>query len=69
MTAVLEVWALPGIPEVTPGDDLVALVTDAVALSGIPLRDGDVLVITSKIVSKAEGRIVAAADPVAAIPA
>ena len=69
MTAVLEVWALPGIPEVTPGDDLVALITDAVALSGIPLRDGDVLVITSKIVSKAEGRIVAADDREAAITA
>jgi len=47
-----------GIPEVTPGTDLVALVADAVG----PLSDGDVVVVSSKIVSKAEGRQVAADD-------
>ncbi|MFB6523998.1 coenzyme F420-0:L-glutamate ligase [Streptomyces sp. NPDC056401] len=51
-----EVRALGGIPEVRPGDDLAALI----AAAGPELRDGDVLLVTSKIVSKAEGRIVRA---------
>lgn len=51
-----EVRALGGIPEVRPGDDLAALI----AAAGPGLRDGDVLLVTSKIVSKAEGRIVRA---------
>ncbi|MFG2716019.1 coenzyme F420-0:L-glutamate ligase [Streptomyces goshikiensis] len=51
-----EVRAVPGIPEVRPGDDLAELI--AAAAPG--LRDGDVLLVTSKIVSKAEGRIVRA---------
>ncbi|MGP3989377.1 coenzyme F420-0:L-glutamate ligase [Streptomyces sp. 3N207] len=63
-------WALPGIPEVLPGDDLVGLVVDAAAApGGRGLVDGDVLVVTSKIVSKAEGRIVQADDREAAIDA
>lgn len=45
-----------GLPEFRPGDDLVAAVTDAAPW----LVDGDILVVTSKIVSKAEGRLVAA---------
>lgn len=66
-----EVWALPGIPEVRPGDDLVALIGRAAdaAGDGRGLADGDVLVVTSKIVSKAEGRIVEADDREAAIDA
>ncbi|WP_053615593.1 coenzyme F420-0:L-glutamate ligase [Nocardiopsis sp. NRRL B-16309] len=56
MSARVSVRGLDGIPEVREGDDLVALVADAVAASGTPLADGDVLVVTSKIVSKAEGR-------------
>lgn len=59
---MLSVWALAGIGEVTAGSDLVALIGDAVDASGTPLRDGDILVVTSKIVSKAEGRFVEAAD-------
>ena len=43
-----------GIGDVRPGDDLAALITGAAPW----LRDGDVLVVTSKIVSKAEGRLV-----------
>lgn len=64
-------WAIEGVPEVVPGDDLVALIA-AAAASGAPedrLVDGDILVVTSKIVSKAEGRIVAAADREEAITA
>ncbi len=63
---MLQVWALPGIPEIRPGDDLVALIATA---AGDPLADGDILVVTSKIVSKAEGRIVQASDREDAITA
>lgn len=62
------VWALPGVPEVQPGDDLVKLIAAAATAEGLPqLADGDVLLVTSKIVSKAEGRVVEAADREAAI--
>ncbi|MCZ7414600.1 coenzyme F420-0:L-glutamate ligase [Streptomyces sp. WMMC897] len=65
-----QVWAPPGMPEVRPGDDLVKLIADAATGNGLPgLADGDVLVVTSKIVSKAEGRMVEAADREAAIDA
>ncbi|MGK5642673.1 coenzyme F420-0:L-glutamate ligase [Streptomyces sp. URMC 126] len=64
------VWALPGLPEVRPGDDLVKLVAAAATAEGMPgLADGDVLLVTSKIVSKAEGRIAEAPDREAAIDA
>ncbi|MEU0256068.1 coenzyme F420-0:L-glutamate ligase [Streptomyces sp. NPDC006184] len=59
------VRALPGIPEVQPGDDLAKLI----AAAEPRLADGDVLLVTSKIVSKAEGRVVRAADREAAIDA
>jgi coenzyme F420-0:L-glutamate ligase/coenzyme F420-1:gamma-L-glutamate ligase len=59
------VWAPSGLPEVRPGDDLAKLI--ATAEPG--LADGDVVLVTSKIVSKAEGRIVEAADREAAIDA
>lgn len=63
-----QVWALPGIPEVEEGDDLVSLIADAATGEGQPgLAYGDILVITSKIVSKAEGRILQAEDREAAI--
>ncbi|MFB8765747.1 coenzyme F420-0:L-glutamate ligase [Nocardiopsis alba] len=58
MSVELRIRGLPGIPEVRSGDDLAELVAEAVAGSGRPLVDGDVLVVTSKIVSKAEGRSV-----------
>jgi coenzyme F420-0:L-glutamate ligase/coenzyme F420-1:gamma-L-glutamate ligase len=51
----LTVLPIPGIGDVRPGDDLAALITNAAPW----LADGDVLVVTSKIVSKAEGRLVA----------
>lgn len=50
----LEVLPVTGIGEVTPGADLAGLIAEAAPW----LRDGDVLVVTSKIVSKAEGRLV-----------
>ena len=51
-------WALDGIPEIVPGDALAAVIGDALAASAEGVAAGDILVITSKIVSKAEGRIV-----------
>jgi coenzyme F420-0:L-glutamate ligase/coenzyme F420-1:gamma-L-glutamate ligase len=60
----MQVWAVEGLPEFRAGDDLGALIGDA--LDG-QLMDGDILAITSKIVSKAEGRIVQAEDREAAI--
>ena len=60
MSSRLEVWAPDGLPEIAPGDDLVELLTEL--LRGDPLVDGDVLVLTSKVVSKAEGRVVSADD-------
>ncbi|MFI9650810.1 coenzyme F420-0:L-glutamate ligase [Streptomyces sp. NPDC052040] len=59
------VWALPGLPEIREGDDLAKVI--AAAEPG--LADGDVLLVTSKIVSKAEGRLVLADDREAAIDA
>jgi coenzyme F420-0:L-glutamate ligase/coenzyme F420-1:gamma-L-glutamate ligase len=56
--AELRLIGLPGIPLVQAGDDLVALILAAVDRCGERLRDGDVLVVAQKIVSKAEGRIV-----------
>ena len=54
----IELIALDGIPEVHPGDDLAALIAAAVSSSGIGLQADDVVVVTQKVVSKAEGRIV-----------
>lgn len=53
------VIAVEGIPEVEPGDAVADLVVAAAARQGTPLRPGDVLVVGQKIVSKAEGRLVA----------
>lgn len=58
----LTLTAPRGIPLVQPGDDLARLLLDALAGNGITLRSQDVLVITSKIVSKAEGRIARLSD-------
>ncbi len=88
----LHIFAPSGIPEVSAGDDLAALISAALeadvahapdetsgevnrtaansaAANGGVLRDGDILVVTSKVVSKAEGRQVLAADREAAITA
>jgi coenzyme F420-0:L-glutamate ligase / coenzyme F420-1:gamma-L-glutamate ligase len=58
-----EVWVIPipGLPEVREGDDVAALITDA-ARGGPGIEDGDIIVVTQKIVSKAEGRVVPLAD-------
>ncbi|MFZ3570164.1 coenzyme F420-0:L-glutamate ligase [Streptomyces sp. BH097] len=60
-----QAWAVPGLPEVREGDDLAKLIVAAEP----GLVDGDVLLVTSKIVSKAEGRVLRADDREAAIDA
>jgi len=62
----VSIFAIDGLPEIHPGDDLAGMLGDAL---GGTLVDGDILVITSKIVSKAEGRIVEAQDREDAITA
>ncbi|MEO8527890.1 MAG: coenzyme F420-0:L-glutamate ligase [Pseudolysinimonas sp.] len=62
----LTVWAIEGLPEFHGGDDLAAILGNA--LDG-QLLDGDILAVTSKIVSKAEGRIIHATDREEAITA
>ena len=57
MTAELRVVPVPGLPEVRPGDDLAGMVASACE-AAIGLGDGDVVVVTQKVVSKAEGRLV-----------
>jgi coenzyme F420-0:L-glutamate ligase / coenzyme F420-1:gamma-L-glutamate ligase len=57
MTAGIRVIPLEGIPEIDDGDDLAALLLDAVGRAG-GFEDADVLVVAQKAVSKAEGRVV-----------
>ncbi|MCF2532692.1 coenzyme F420-0:L-glutamate ligase [Yinghuangia soli] len=58
-----QVLGLPGIPEVREGDDLAELIAEAASAEAGPgLLDGDILVVTSKIVSKAEGRLLRGVD-------
>ncbi len=61
---MLTVEGVSGLPEIQPGDDLATMI-----LARTDLADGDIVVVTSKIVSKAEGRLVPAADREAAIAA
>ena len=58
---------LLGMPEVRPGDDLASLVLDAVSANGMALRDGDLLVVSSKVASKALGLTAPAGDRAAAV--
>jgi len=58
VTASVELLAPDGIPEIRPGDDLGAIIAGALRGGDIGLQEGDVLVVTQKVVSKAEGRIV-----------
>src|SRR3972149_6935765 len=49
---------LPGIPLISPGDDLASLILSAIEQAGLKLVDNDILVVAQKIISKAEGRLV-----------
>ncbi len=63
----VQVLPVEGVPEVRPGDDVAAMLEPSLRAAGA--RDGDVVVVTSKIVSKAEGRIVLGADRADAVAA
>src|SRR5215213_6470674 len=55
--AEIRIIGIDGMPGVAPGDDLALLVGDGIAASGEQLQDGDIIVVTHKIVSKAEGQV------------
>jgi coenzyme F420-0:L-glutamate ligase/coenzyme F420-1:gamma-L-glutamate ligase len=66
MSPGLQVFPIHGVPEVRPGDDLAGMIVDAAATGeGTALLDGDVVVVTQKVVSKAEGmlELIDADDP------
>jgi coenzyme F420-0:L-glutamate ligase/coenzyme F420-1:gamma-L-glutamate ligase len=54
----IEIIGIEGIPEIKRGDDLASMILEATEKQRTPLRKGDVLVVTSKIVSLAEGKVV-----------
>ena len=54
----LSLFAVPGIPLIQSGDDLAAILLDALATAGIEVANGDVLVVAQKLISKAEGRAI-----------
>ena len=62
--SALQIFGVPGLPEIVEGTALGAAVLHAADAAGTPLQSGDVVVVTSKIVSKAEGRTVELADVV-----
>lgn len=54
----ISIFAIPGLPEIRPGDDLPKLIVRAARRAHVFFEDGDILVIAQKIVSKSEGRLV-----------
>jgi coenzyme F420-0:L-glutamate ligase/coenzyme F420-1:gamma-L-glutamate ligase len=62
MEGVVQVFPLRGIPRIKPGDDLLQHLIRSLDDGGIVLQDSDVMVVTQKVVSKAEGRIVRIED-------
>lgn len=61
MTDEIRLLPVRGLPEIRPGDDLAAMLLKSLEQSGVALEDGDVIVIAQKVVSKAEGHLVALA--------
>ena len=62
MAKVVEIIGLESIPLIKEGDNLAEIIVKASQREGIQLRDGDIVVVSQKIVSKAEGRIVKLKD-------
>lgn len=58
----ISIWPLPGLPEIKPGDDLAAMLARAITDAGLQPASGDIVVVTSKIVAKAQGRFATLAD-------
>ena len=58
----VDLQALPGIPDIHPGDDLAAILIECLRRRDMTLGEGDILVVAHKVISKAEGQVVALAD-------
>ena len=58
----VRILSVPGIPIIVPGDDLAGLIQQAAENASLAVQDGDIVVVTQKIVSKAEGCLVSLAD-------
>lgn len=58
MAGSVSITGISGIPEVRPGDDLARFIIEGAGASGLAFQDGDVLIVTQKVVSKSEGRFV-----------
>jgi len=58
----VRVIGVGGMPELGPGDDLAGLMMDAAAAQNTPIEEGDILVVTQKVVSKVEGKVMSYAD-------
>ena len=54
----IELIGVEGIPDVKEGDDIAKIIVQKLSEMGVSLENGDIIVVTQKIVSKAEGRIV-----------
>lgn len=61
-TSEIRIIGLPGIPVVKPGDNVSELIVNALTSASLTLANGDILVVTQKIVSKAEGCLIQLAD-------
>lgn len=57
----LELFAIPGMPEIRAGDDLATRIVEAGKKAGLRFEDGDIVVVAQKVVSKAEGAVVSLA--------
>ena len=62
MVSEIHVIGIGGIPEIKPGDDLASLIVEAMNQQSDPIQQKDILVVTQKIVSKAEGRVLKLED-------
>ena len=62
MPPEVRVIGVEGMPELGPGDDLAGLMMDAAASQGTPIEESDILVVTQKVVSKVEGKVMSFED-------
>ena len=53
----IRIFGIEGVPEITAGMDLTALILQAVQAQGTPLQQDDILIVTQKVVSKEEGKL------------
>ncbi len=58
----LQIFPVSGIGDISPGDDIAGIIGDAITSSGLVLEDHDIVVVTHKVISKAEGRIADVVD-------